>query len=112
MKVDVKIYLSLINKKYNHRPESIDNIDFSKAIVYDVAEHKNEEEVFTAINHLYFEAPNLIIGAIKDNDSPQSNSIDGEKAWENGDYYFGVVYTNTTYDINFYHYVEFGIEGF
>lgn len=113
VKGDGKMYLLLINKKHNHRPESLDNIDFSKAIVYDVSEHKNEEEVFTANNHLYYEVPSLIIGATSDNDAPhQPYSIEGEKAWENGEYYFGVVYTNTTYNISLYHYIAFTIEGF
>ncbi|RXG11440.1 DUF4625 domain-containing protein [Leeuwenhoekiella aestuarii] len=112
VKGDGKMYLLLINKKHNHRPESIDNIDFSKAIVYDVSEHKNEEEVFTANNHLYYEVPSLIIGATNDNDAPQPNSIEGDKSWDNGEYYFGVVYTNTTYNISVYHYTEITLTGF
>src|SRR5690606_18817694 len=41
VKGDGKMYLLLINKKLGHRPESIDQIDFEKVIVYDVFEHKD-----------------------------------------------------------------------
>ncbi|WP_207436019.1 DUF4625 domain-containing protein [Sabulibacter ruber] len=108
-----KMYLLLINKKANHRPESIENIDFGKAIVYDVYEHKDWATVDHFTNSVFDEAsysmvrewPNLTIGAATDNNTP-AGPITGSKAWETGDYYFGVVYKNTTYNMSFFHYME------
>ena len=119
VKDDGTLYLLLIKKDLNHLPETIDDIDFSKAIVFDVYEHMNEEEVFTFWNIPYnsdigdYERwPELIIGADTDNNAPQPNPINGDKAWENGMYYFGAVYTNTTHDLSIHHYIEFDVSGF
>lgn len=117
VKGDGKMYILLINKALNHRPETIDDIDFSKAVVYDVFEHQNEELVYPFSNAVFNaetftwirKIPRLTIGAANDNNAPQPNPIDGEKAWETGDYYFGIVYRNTTYNSNFHHYIEFEI---
>lgn len=108
-----KMYLLLINKKHNHKPEAIDKIDFSKAIVYDIYEHKDVANSFFFTN-TPFDAttntsirswPDMIIGNSTDNNIP-ATSINGAKAWETGTYYFGVVYLNTTYKIGFYQYIE------
>lgn len=120
VKGDGKMYLLLIKKSLNHRPETIDGIDFSKVVVYDVFEHENEEQAFSFSNAVYdFDTftwvrriPNLVIGAANDNNAPQPTPVDGEKAWANGEYYFGVVYTNITHNMSFYHYIEFEITGF
>lgn len=120
VKGDGIMYILLIDKSLNHRPETVDAIDFSKAIVYDVFEHKNEEEVYSFSNAIFDmetftpvrKRPDFIIGAGNDNNAPEPNPIDGDKAWENGEYYFGVVYQNTTYNQNFFHYIEFGVSGF
>ena len=109
-----KMYLLLIKKSLNHRPESIDGIDFSKVIVYDVFEHKNEEQAFSFSNAVYdFETftwtrriPSLTIGGAVDNNAPQPSPVNGEKSWESGGYYLGVVYTNTTHNMSFFHYLE------
>lgn len=119
VKDDGVIYILLIKKNLNHLPETVDDIDFSKAIVFDVYEHKDEEEVFTFwttpydsdLND-YERSPELTIGAGSDNNAPEPNPINEDKAWENGAYYLGVVYTNTTHDISLHHYIEFEIEGF
>lgn len=118
VKGDGKMYILLINKKLNHRPETTDRIDFSKVIVYDVFEHKNWAAVGHFSNSVFDittntttrSLPYLTIGATIDNNAPQFNPINGVKAWESGDYYFGVVYKNTTYNMSFYHYVEVPIE--
>lgn len=120
VKGDGRMYILLINKALNHRPETIADIDFSKAIVYDIFEHENEEQVYSFSNFIFDPEtftmvrglPSLTIGAASDNNAPDSNPIDGDKAWENGNYYFGVVYQNTTYNHNFHHYIEFGVGGF
>lgn len=119
VKDDGVMYLLLVKKGLNHLPETVDDIDFSKAIVFDVYEHKGEEEVFTFWNTPYnselqdYERwPELTIGATSDNNGLSPNPINGEKAWENGEYYLGVVYTNTTHNLSMHHYMEFAIEGF
>jgi hypothetical protein len=114
VKGDGKMYLLLINKKLNHRPESIDKIDFSKVIVYDFYEHKGwantdffSNSVFDlATNTIVRVFPSFIIGAAMDNNLPQANAITGTKAWESGTYYYGVVYQNTTYNMGYYQYIE------
>ena len=117
---DGKMYLLLINKKLNHKPESIDQIDFSKVIVYDVFEHQNlekgkpfsngvfDKETFTWIKKI----PDLVIGSELDNNSPTPGAVNGVKKWESGTYHFGVVYKNTTYNMNLAEYIEFKIDGF
>jgi hypothetical protein len=117
VKGDGKMYLLLINKKFNHRPESIDKIDFSKVIVYDVYEHKDWANADFFSNSVYDLStntpirtfPNLSIGALNDNNLPQANPVNGVKAWESGTYYYGVVYQNTTYNIGYYQYIEIPI---
>ncbi|RAV28214.1 DUF4625 domain-containing protein [Sinomicrobium soli] len=113
------MYIVLINKKYNHKPEAVDDIDFSKAIVYDTYTHEGNEEVFTFTNFHYDiengryfrRGPEFPIGAEEDANDPPA-PVTGGKAWGNGDYYFGVVYKNETHNLNFYYYIEFKIEGF
>lgn len=118
VKGDGKMYLLLINKKLSHRPESIDQIDFDKVIVYDVYEHNNWEEVESFSNAVYDfatftwvrQVPPLIIGATNDNNAPQPRVIGGNKAWESGTYYLGVVYKNTTYNMGYFQYIELPLE--
>ncbi|MDO6519392.1 DUF4625 domain-containing protein [Zobellia uliginosa] len=116
VKGDGKMYLIFIKKSANHLPKIVDDIDFSKVIVYDVFEHKNWEDVGSFSNRIFaWEAeeervsPELTIGASVDNNKPGQNPINEEKSWQTTEYYFGVVYTNTTYDISVYHYFELDI---
>lgn len=109
-----KMYLLLINKKLGHRPERIDEIDFGKALVYDVYKHKDWTESGSFSNAVYDlenftwvrQTPNLVVGATTDNNQPQPGAIEGSKAWESGTYYMGVVYENTTYNMALFHYIE------
>ncbi|WP_111307876.1 DUF4625 domain-containing protein [Confluentibacter sediminis] len=119
VKGDGKMYLLFIKKSANHLPRIVDDIDFSKVIVYDVFEHENWEDVNAFANIIYDgqggftrPTPEFVIGASVDNNTPEPNPIEGDKAWENGAYYLGVVYTNTTYNISVYHYLEVQINGF
>lgn len=111
------MYLLLIHKKHNHRPEAIDKIDFSKVIVYDVYDHKDQSNSFSFSN-TPFDAttnlsirnwPDMVIGGANDNNIPPG-VITGSRAWESGAYYYGVVYFNTTYKIGFYKYIELAVE--
>jgi len=103
------MYLLLINKNAKHLPESVDQIDFSKVIVYDVFEHKDITEVGTFSNVIFDETtfttvrnmPSLLIGAQKDNNFPTPQDITGTRAWASGNYVYRLVYKNTTYNINF-----------
>jgi len=107
------MYLLLINKTAKHLPESVDQIDFTKVIVYDVYEHKDMAEVgtfsnvpFNESNNTFLrEMPQLFIGAQKDNNVPPQE-ISGTKAWASGTYIFMAVYKNTTYNINFSQSIE------
>jgi len=114
VKGDGKMYVVLINKKHNHRPESIDAIDYTKTIIWDIEEHVDIETSSTFINGgLVFgptgpviEAGDLIIGAENDNNLPTANPITGDKAWESGTYYLGVLYQNTTYNMSLFYYID------
>lgn len=120
VKGDGKMYLLLINKKLGHMPESIDQIDFDKAIVLDVYEHKGWEEGGSFSNAVFDgstftwvrKIPQLVIGAASDNNIPEARAIDGDKAWQSGSYYFGVLYKNTTYNMSYFEYLEVEIGGF
>ncbi|MDR7130053.1 hypothetical protein J2X69_002400 [Algoriphagus sp. 4150] len=100
-----------INKKHNHRPESISGIDFSKAIVVDVFEHTNMDQN-DRWSHVNFDRPNfpdisrLMIGASTDNNTPTLNDISNLKAWESNDYYVGVICENTTHHMGLFYYIE------
>lgn len=115
VKGDGKMYLLLVPKKLNHRPESIAAIDFNKVIVYDVCEHVGwvETKNFSNSNGRSQELtdtrrwPELVIGAPLDNNIPQRNPITAAKKWSSGDYYFGAIYHNTTYNITLFRYIEF-----
>lgn len=114
VKGDGKMYLLLIRKSLNHKPETVAEIDFSKVIVADVLEHKGLGEVVNFDNYFIQvetprNRPTLKIGATNDNNLPASNAIEGAKAWESGAYYFGVVYTNTTHKLSTSKYIEFDI---
>ncbi|WP_057937350.1 DUF4625 domain-containing protein [Algoriphagus resistens] len=118
VKGDGKMYLLLIRKDLNHRPESVDAIDFSKVIVYDYYAHENEEDVYSFANVIYDGSggflrptPEFKIGSPTDNNIPAGDLTTGENAWKPGEYYFGVVYTNSTYDISLYHYFELKVSG-
>ncbi|MFC3199904.1 DUF4625 domain-containing protein [Parapedobacter deserti] len=112
------LYLLLIKKSMGHKPETVDDIDFSKAIVCDALVHENIKERRSVSNFLLLtewgerERPEFMIGATEDNNIPAPSPIDGDKAWENGAYYFGVVYTNSTHNLSTHYYVELTINGF
>lgn len=117
VKGDGQIYLLLIKKALNHKPESIAAIDFSKAIVYDYLEHRSLTPTQSFSNMLYNETtyattrkmPDLIIGGLTDNRNPPA-SITGEKSWTSGTYYLGVIYQNTTYNATLFNYIELNLD--
>lgn len=112
VKGDGIMYLLLINKNAKHNPESVDQIDFSKVIVYDVFEHKNMTDAGQFSNipwdgtKFLRETPKLTIGAAKDNNVPVAQDLVANKSWTTGNYTFLVLYKNTTYNINFSQFIE------
>lgn len=107
IKGDGIIYLLLINKNAKHNPESVDQIDFSKVIVYDVLEHKNIAQTggFSNVEWngttVTRDFPIMTIGAAKDNNVPVAQDLIANKAWATGNYTYLILYKNTTYNINF-----------
>lgn len=105
-----KIYLLLINKKFNHKPETISAIDFSKAIVYGVYEHQNFSSGQDFMTPPDANMNSLVIGSTQDFNQPTPSPISGQKAWESGNYYLGAVYTNTTHNISCFKYIDLKID--
>ncbi len=116
IKGDGIMYGLLIKKSHNHKPETLEAIDFSKVIVTEVKEHSGFEEVRTFANsyntnfnnHYMYGVP-LKIGASEDNNFPEATPITEDIAWESGTYYYGVVYYNFTYLKSAFQYIEFDI---
>lgn len=114
VKDDGIMYTFLVKKSEGHLPESVGAIDFSKVIVTDVREHKGIKEVENFTNYVGrpdFSPLNLVIGAARDNNL-SAGAITGNKAWVNGDYMFGVVYTNTTHNMSAHYYIDLKMSGF
>jgi hypothetical protein len=119
VKGDGILYMLLIKKSLNHHPTTVEQIDFTKAIVYDVYQHKNEAEIFGFSNSVvdfstdpwtfHKDIPEFKIGAEHDNNAPVPNSITGSKAWESGEYNLVVIYKNTTYNKTIHKSVPFNI---
>lgn len=111
IKGDGVMYVVVINKKHNHRPETIAAIDFTKVIIADIYEHTNREKIGSFTNYTirrnFF--PKLHIGAVSDNSLPTPRMIDHLKAWETGNYYVGMIYYNSTYNMTVFKYIDLKI---
>ncbi|MGO3109955.1 DUF4625 domain-containing protein [Sphingobacterium sp. JB170] len=115
VKDDGEIYTLLIKKNANHLPETVMDIDFSKVIVTDHRAHleMNEIDYFTNYLGLPDNSPReFLVGADFDNNPESPVAIQGSNAWENDNYYFGVVYTNKTHNMSAFYYVEVNLTGF
>lgn len=100
------LYTVLIKRKAGYFPESIDNLDFSKAIVISKAEHKDlpaasKITTLKQINGVYG-GESIIIGAANDGNEPVAMPVTGAKAWESGQYNLVILYKNTTYKVSVY----------
>ncbi|KEO75476.1 DUF4625 domain-containing protein [Anditalea andensis] len=116
IKGDGRVYFLMINKKHNHRPETIDAIDFSMAIVSDFWQHKDMPEtgIFTSLidwstTPLTIRKPAIVIGATHDKNVPEPSPITDLKTWETGDYYIGIIYHNDTYNMGLFQYIEVSV---
>lgn len=118
VKGDGKLYVLLIKKSANYNPKSIEEVDLSKAIVYDVLEHKNEISTYDFSNSIFDfnsytvirKLPDLVIGAEKDNNSPNPNDISGGKAWQTGEYNLVVIYKNFSSNLTVTRSIPFAID--
>ena len=113
IKDDGILYSVLIKKKANYYPESIDKLDLSKVIVVTKVEHRglgNAGKVSTLklINGVYG-GETITVGASMDNNEPSANAINGEKAWESGQYQWVILYKNTTHNISVFKSVPISI---
>lgn len=106
IKGDGILYSILVKRKSNYFPETIDKLDFSKAIVVTKVEHQglgNAAKISTLkLKNGVYGGESIIIGATTDGNEPIANAITGEKAWESGQYFWIILYKNTTYNINVY----------
>ncbi|MBW8684642.1 DUF4625 domain-containing protein [Chitinophaga rhizophila] len=118
VKGDGKLYMLLVKKSTGYNPKTIEEVDLSKAVVYDVLEHKNEAKVYDFSNFIFDvntftvlrDIPNLIIGAENDNNAPTPNAVKGETAWQSGDYNLVIIYKNTTFNQTVSRTIPFTIE--
>lgn len=117
IKGEGKMYCLIINKKHNHKPETIGSIDFSKSIVADYWEHKNLSKSEFGSNMYNFTttpltilSPAIKIGAASDKNFPIPNPVQNLKKWESGQYYVGFIYHNTTYNMTLFHYGEITVQ--
>lgn len=106
IKGDGILYSVLVKRKSNYFPESIDKLDFSKAIVVTKVEHQglgNAAKISTLkLKNGVYGGESIIIGATMDGNEPTANAISGEKAWESGQYNWIILYKNTTYNMSVY----------
>lgn len=106
IKGDGILYSILVKRKSNYFPESIDKLDFSKAIVVTKVEHQglgNAAKISTLkLKNGVYGGESIIIGATMDANEPTANAITGEKAWESGQYNWIILYKNTTYNMSVY----------
>ncbi|WP_316752747.1 DUF4625 domain-containing protein [Pedobacter gandavensis] len=102
IKGDGILYTLLIKKSANYYPESIDKLDFTKAVVISRVEHKDlpaasKITTLKQVNGVYG-GEKIVIGAEKDGNEPIPNAINAGKAWESGQYNLVIIYKNTSYN--------------
>nr|WP_121270992.1 DUF4625 domain-containing protein [Pedobacter schmidteae] len=107
IKGDGILYSVLIKRKANYFPETIDQLDLSKAIVITKVEHKDlpaasKISTLKKLANDTWGGQDITIGANADNNEPAANPITGNKAWESGQYNWVILYKNTTHNMNVY----------
>ena len=100
---DGVLYTALIKRKLNHFPETVAQLDMSKAIIISKTEHTGlgpASKVLTIRNiDGVWGGEAIVIGDDKDG---QGNLISGDKAWESGQYDLVILYQNSTYNMSTY----------
>jgi len=106
IKGDGILYSVLVKRKSNYFPESIDKLDFNKAIVITKVEHQGlaaASKISTLkLKNGVYGGESITIGAQTDGNEPNPNAITGEKNWESGQYNWIILYKNTTYNMSVY----------
>lgn len=106
IKGDGILYTLLIKKSANYYPESIDKLDFNKAIVISKVEHKGlpaASKISTLkLQNGVYGGEKITIGASQDGNEPAPNLINAAKTWESGKYNLVILYKNTSYDRSVY----------
>lgn len=105
------LYTALIKDKLNHSPETVAQLDFSKAIIISKVEHKGlgpASKISTLQNiNGSWTGDSIVIGAEKDN---QGNSINNAKSWESGKYNLVILYYNSTYKTSVFKSIPVSLE--
>lgn len=103
---DGVLYSILVKRKSNYFPETIDKLDFNKAIVVTKVEHQGlgaASKVSTLkLKNGVYGGETITIGATADGNEPVANAIAAEKAWESGQYNWVILYKNTTYNMSIF----------
>jgi hypothetical protein len=111
---DGVLYSILVKRKSNYFPESIDKLDFNKAIVVTKVEHQGlgaASKVSTLkLKNGVYGGETITIGATADGNEPTANAIAGEKAWESGQYNWIILYKNTTYNMSIFKSIPIAID--
>jgi len=95
------LYTALIKRASNHFPETIDKLDFTKAIIISKVEHKDlgpasKVNTYKLVNGA-ISGDDIIIGAEKDG---LGNQIAGDRQWSSGQYNLVILYKNTTFNMS------------
>ena len=111
IKGDGEMVIFLIHKDHQHLPESIDQLDRSKAIIYGIHKHNNFIETQNLVNsHSNGMINSFRIGETLNDFNQPSDLIAADKSWKSGEYYLGVLYHNSTYQIHLYKYIDFKLD--
>ncbi len=98
---DGVLYTALIKRKLNYFPETVAQLDMSKAIIVAKTEHKglgpaSSVSTLKNINGVWG-GDAIVIGESKD---VLGNAISGDKAWESGAYNLVILYHNETFNVS------------
>jgi hypothetical protein len=98
---DGALYTALIKRKLNYFPETVAQLDMSKAIIIAKTEHKglgpaSSVSTLKNINGVWG-GDAIVIGDSKD---VLGNAISGDKAWESGAYNLVILYHNETFNVS------------
>lgn len=95
------LYTALIKRTLNHYPETVEKLDFNKAIIISRVEHRElgpaaKVNTYKLVNGT-LSGDEIIIGAEKDG---LGNPINGERQWVSGQYNLVILYKNTTFNMS------------
>jgi hypothetical protein len=98
---DGVLYTALVKRKLSYFPETVSQLDMSKAIIVAKTQHTGlapASSVSTLKNvNGVWGGDDITIGDSKD---VLGNDISGDKAWESGQYNLVILYHNTSYNVS------------